>query len=53
MVQTITQRFQSDFIYHLSDEGKFEQELGFVLRDASLLHIEEGGVVELTYGAAV
>ena len=45
MVQAIAQRSKLDAVYHLIDKGKLQQEFGLSTIDASLLHIEKGGIV--------
>ena len=53
IVQAVAQRFEINLVDYLVDEGKLEQQLGFLLAYAALAHIEEGGIVELAHGAAM
>ena len=53
MMEAVAQRLKGDLVYHLSDEGELKEELCILLADATLTHIEEGGVIELTYRRAV
>ena len=50
VVQTVFQRFELHAVDHLIDEGKLQQQLGFLLTDAALAHVEHSLVVELTHG---
>ena len=42
-----------DFVYHLIDESELKEQTGFLEADATLTHVEEGLVVELTHSGAV
>ena len=53
IVQTVAQRFEAHVVDHFVDEGKLEQQLGFIEADATLAHVEQGSIVELAYGTAV
>ena len=49
VVETITKRFELHVIDDLIDESVLQEEFSLSQRDASLTHIEEGCIVELTY----
>ena len=49
-MQTITQGFKLYLVYNLIDKGELKKQFGFFLADATLSHIEQCGVVELSYG---
>ena len=53
MVEAVAQGFQLDGIDNLSDEGHLEEHACFLLGDAPLAHVEEGGIVELAYSRAM
>jgi ABC-type transport system involved in cytochrome bd biosynthesis fused ATPase/permease subunit len=50
IVQTVAQRLQFHVVDDLVDEGVLQQQAGFLEGDASLLHVEQGGIVQLTNG---
>ena len=53
IVETVTERFEIHVIDNFVDEGILQQQFGFFERDASLTHVEEGGIIELTHGRAM
>ena len=53
MMEPVSQRSQVHLVDHFVDKGKFKQQLGFLLADASLSHIEQSSIVELSYGRPV
>ena len=53
IMQAVAERLELYAVYDLVDEGKLKQELGLLKADAALTHVEQGRIVELTYGAAV
>ena len=52
-MQTVAQRLKLYLVDYLVDEGKLKQQLGFLLADATLTHIEEGCIIELTNSGTV
>ena len=53
IVQTVTKGDQFHLVNDLVDEGKLQQQLGFLHGDTALLHIEQGCIVELAYGGTM
>lgn len=53
MVQTVAQGLEAYLIDDLAHKGTHEELAGFGMADAALLHVEEGILVELTYGGSV
>jgi hypothetical protein len=53
MVKAVAEGFELHLVDDLVDKGVLKEELGFLQRDASLSHIEESGIVELTNGRAM
>ena len=52
-MQTVAQGLETHLFDDLSDEGVLQQQSCFGFRDAALLHVEEGLLVEHAYGRAV
>ena len=52
-METVAQGLKLDLIDDLTDERELEQQLGLMLVDAALLHVEHRGVVELPHRGAV
>ena len=52
-MQTVTQWLQLNPVDDLTNEGELQQQLGLVLIDAPLLHIEHSRIVELSHCRAV
>ena len=53
IMETLTQWGKRNLVDDLTHEGKLQQQAGFLDRDATLLHVEQGGIVELAHGAAM
>ena len=53
IMEAVAKRFELHVVDDLIDEGILEQEFGLLKRDATLTHIEEGRIVELTYRLAM
>ena len=53
VVQAVAEGFEAHLVDDFVDEGVLQQELGLVERDATLAHVEQGGVVELPNGRTV
>ena len=49
VVQTVAQRFKFHLVDDLIDESELQEQLGFLLTDAALLHIEHGRIVQLPH----
>ena len=49
-MQAVAQWFKLYLVDHLIDKGELKEQFGFLLADATLSHIEQCGVVELSYG---
>ena len=52
-MQAVAQGSEGDLVDDLAGEGLLQQQAGFGLADATLAHVEEGVVVQLSHGAAV
>ncbi len=52
-MQAIFQSIQTDRIDHFVDKGKHQQQTGLARGDATLLHIEQCGIVELTHSSSM
>ena len=50
MVQAVAEGFELHVVDDFVDEGVLKQQLGLIEGDASLAHVEEGGIVELSNG---
>ena len=53
VVQTVAKSFKCNLVNHLAHEGSHEELACFNKADTTLLHVEEGILVELAYGSAV
>lgn len=53
VVQAVAQGFEADAVDDLAHEGSHEELASFTEADATLLHIEEGILVELAHGSSV
>ena len=53
VVEAVAKGFELHVVDDFVDEGILEQHLRLLQGDASLAHVEEGGIVELAYGRAV
>ena len=53
MMETITQWLQLHFVDDFVDKRKLKEQLCLLTAHASLLHVEESGIVELTYRATM
>jgi hypothetical protein len=53
VVQAVAEGFELHVVDDLVDEGVLQQHFGFLQRNATLAHIEEGSIVELTNGRTV
>ena len=49
-METVTERLELHMVDDFVDEGILQEQFGLFEGDASLTHIEEGRIVELTYG---
>jgi hypothetical protein len=47
-MKTITQGLKLHLVYNLIDEGILQEQLRFFQRDASLTHIKQGSIIQLT-----
>lgn len=53
LVETVAQGFQFDLVNDLANKGKLQQKLCLMLINTPLLHVEFGGVVELSHRGAM
>ena len=53
IVQTVAKRNELHLVDDFVDESKLQQQFGLLHGNATLLHIEQGRIVELSYGAAM
>lgn len=49
-VEAVAEGLELDLVYDFADEGYLEQRAGLVFADASLSHVKEGGLIQLSYG---
>ena len=52
-VQTVFQSVQTDGVNNLVDKSEHQQQACFTCRDSTLLHIEQGTLVELPHRSAM
>ena len=53
MVETVAEGFELHVVDDFVDEGILKEQFSLIKRDASLAHIKQGGIVQLTYRRAV
>ena len=49
VVQALAQGFELHLVDNLVDKGKLQEQLGLLLADAPLAHVEHGGIIELSH----
>ena len=53
MVKTVAERFELHLVDDFIDKGILKEQFSLIKRDASLAHIKQGGIVELSDGGAM
>jgi hypothetical protein len=53
VMKPVAERFEVHLVDDLVDEGCLQQQFGFLEADAPLLHVEEGGIIDLSHGASM
>ena len=53
IVEAVAERFEANTVENLTCKGKLEKHTGLIEGNATLTHVEQSFVVELTYGAPV
>ena len=52
-MQAVAQWFKLYLVYHFIDKSELKEQFGLLLADATLSHIEQCGIIELSYGRAM